>query len=140
MSLSFSYWMSMMSNHWFYGTSVNPLMLATTISPPTSPTMSSTVTIILSLLINIDYVTPRFPVRPEFEARDHILGLFTCFFFFKTLVGPSLIIESKYHIQNYKIKLPPWWCLQCHIHTVLSLIYIYKTIHYIYMIRARNLQ
>ena len=33
-------------------------------------------------------VTPRFPVRPEwrirtkFGARDYILGLFTCFFFF----------------------------------------------------------
>ena len=50
----------------------------------------------------------------------------TLFLLFQTLVGPSLITESKYHIQKYNIKLPPWWCLHCqYIHTVLSPIYLY---------------
>ena len=44
---------------------------------------------------------------------------------------------SKTKIQN---KTTTVVVLQCHIHTILSPIYIYKTIHYIYMIKARNLQ
>ena len=31
----------------------------------------------------------------------------TLYLLFQTLVGPSLIIESKYNIQRCKIKLPP---------------------------------
>ena len=71
----------------------------------------------ISLNLTSDFcVMPRIPVRPdwrirtEFGVRDHILKLFTCFFFvfcFQSRTctcgyGPHLIIESKYqiHIQN----------------------------------------
>ena len=75
--------------------------------------------------------------RPEFQpdpiggfepvsgTRDHILGLFTCFFFLNRTgtcgYGPHLITESKYHIH-----LP-------------SPIYNYKTVLLQLQIIARNL-
>ena len=63
-------------------------------------------------------------------ARSYTGTLYLFFFFLKPnlylWVWPTYYNNSKYHIQNFKIKLPPWWCLQCYIHAVLSLIYIYK--------------
>ena len=47
---------------------------------------------------------PQPPPRRKKEVRERT-G--TLYFVFQTLVGPSLITESKYHIKIYKIKLPP---------------------------------
>ena len=56
------------------------------------------------------------------EARDWTE---TLYFLFQTLVGPSLIIESKYHIQGYKNKTTTVVVFIVSIHTVLSPIYKY---------------
>ena len=61
-----------------------------------------------------EHVMPRFPVRPDwrirtcFGVRNHILGLFTCFFFFRAeliSVGIQIIFvitKNHLHIQkNY---------------------------------------
>ena len=48
---------------------------------------------------------PQPPPRRMKGARNYTR---TLYLLFQTLVGPSLITESKYHIQRYKIKkLPP---------------------------------
>ena len=59
------------------------------------------------------YVTPRFPVLPdwrirtEFGVRDYILGLFTGFFFFYNIIKIS---------DTYTKELPPEWCPSKSIH------------------------
>ena len=47
---------------------------------------------------------PQPPPRQMKGARN-FTGIL--YLLFQTLVGPSLITESKYHVQRYKIKLPP---------------------------------
>ena len=49
-------------------------------------------------------VTPPTLPRRTKGARNYIGSLYLLF---QTMVGPSLITESKYHIQRYKIKLSP---------------------------------
>ena len=49
----------------------------------------------------------------------------TLYLLFKTLVIPSLITKSKYHIQRYKNKTATVVVSTVSIHTVLSPIYIY---------------
>ena len=49
----------------------------------------------------------------------------TLYCLFQTLVGPSLIIESKYHIQGYKNKTTTIVVFTVSIYIVLSPIYIY---------------
>ena len=49
----------------------------------------------------------------------------TLYLLFQTLVGPSLITESKYHIQSYKSKTTTVVVFIVSIHTVLNPIYIY---------------
>ena len=58
----------------------------------------------------------------EGEARD---WTGTLYFLFQTLVSPSLITESKYHIQGHKNKTTTIVVFTVSIHTILSLIYIY---------------
>ena len=92
-------------------------------------------------------VTPRIPVRPdwrirtEFGVRDHILGLFTCFFFQSRTCtcgyGSHLITESKYHIH---IKRTTIVVVSIKIYThIPSPVYKYKTLLFHLQIRARNL-
>ena len=49
----------------------------------------------------------------------------TLYLLSQTLVGPSLITESKYHIQIYKHKTTTVVVFTVSIHTILSPIYIY---------------
>ena len=55
-------------------------------------------------MIVLEYVTPQPPPR-WMKGTQNYTG--TLYLLFQTLVGPSLTTESKYHIQRYKIKLPP---------------------------------
>ena len=66
----------------------------------------------------------------------------TLYLLFQTLVGPSLITESKYHIQRYKINYHRsgvynvnTYSLESHLHIHIQKLYIY-----IYIIRVQNLQ
>ena len=74
-------------------------------------------------------------------ARLYTGTLYLHFFLFLTLVGPSRITESKYHIQKYKIKLPPWWCLHCqYIHSVLSPIYLYIYKNFTFQLHIQSVE
>ena len=69
---------------------------------------------------------PNPPPRKTKGVRDCI-G--TLYFLFQTLVGPSLIIESKYHIKRIQNKTTTVVVFTVSIHIVLSLIYIYIYIY-----------
>ena len=80
-------------------------------------------------VLYLSHPDSRFDPNGESEQgsrRETIYWIGTLYLLYQTLVCPSLITVSTYRIQKYKIKLPSWWCLQCHIHIVLSPIYIYK--------------
>ena len=78
---------------------------------------------VYNMLIVMYVVTPRFPVRPDwrirtgFRARDYILGLFTCFFFFYNII--------KISYTTYKRTTTGVVFIKIYTH-ILSPIYIYK--------------
>ena len=86
---------------------------------------------------NIQHVThppPPPPPSPKLSPRrmrgaQNYTG--TLYLLFQTLVDPSLITESKYHIKRYNNKTTTVVVFTVSIHTVLSLnyIYIYKNLH-----------
>ena len=67
-------------------------------------------------------ITPQ-PLPRRMKGAQNYTG--TLYLLFQTLVVPSLITESKYHIQRYKNKTTTLVVFTMSIHTVLSLIYIY---------------
>ena len=96
------------------------LLCATTPQYCTKP-LGTYCAVSYSFLI-IGLVTPPTPAWADEGARGYI-G--TLYLLFQTLVCPSLITESKYHIQGYKIKKTTVVVFIVSIHTVLSPIYIY---------------
>ena len=59
---------------------------------------------LLWICMDISYLSHPQPLPKRMKGAQNYTG--TLYFLFKTLVGPSLITESKYHIQIYKIKIP----------------------------------
>ena len=64
-------------------------------------------------------------------ARLYI-GTLYLFVFFHTLVGLSRITKSKYHIQKYKIKLPPKWCPSKSYSCISDLILVFRILYLYY--------
>ena len=65
------------------------------------------------------------PQPPPWRIKGALNYTETLYLFFYILVVPSLITESKYHIQKYKNKSTTIVVFIVSIHTVLSPIYIY---------------
>ena len=87
----------------------------------------------MSSHFNVDDLT----VMPQFNRLRRTKGVRdyteTLYLLFNTLVDPSLITESKYHIQRYKNKTTTVVVFTVSILTFSSPIYIY-------IIKAQNLQ
>ena len=102
---------------------------------------------------NHQHILCRAPNPPPRQTKGVRDCIGTLYFLFQTLVGPSLIIESKYHIKRIQNKTTTVVVFTVSIHIVMSLIYIYIYIYlyiyiyiyiqklyiYIYIFRARNL-
>ena len=65
------------------------------------------------------------PIQPPLQTKGARICTGTLYLHFQTLVDPSLITESKYHIQGYKNKTTTVVVFTVPIYTVLSPIYIY---------------